>query len=350
MLKWYETVKTERSSNYISSRIRLARNWQDYRFSHRLSAAEATELIGSLKDGLSGIGETVHETFTANALSEFSEISRAAMRERRLFNSGIASKKAPVGLIVSESEDVSIVLNGDDHIRMQFISPNMHLNALWDRANRVDDFVNERFPYAFDDKYGYLTTYPTNVGTGMRANIVLHLPALSQGKQFQNLLDSITRFGVTIRGVYGEGQENCGALYDVSNAKTLGLSEKGIIDLVTKAASELNSQENLVRRRVMKAHPLERADEAWRAYGILKNARRLSLKEALRCLSRFMSGVADGVIRVDEPDRIYSLYLGVQPSNLLLSSEGPADRNALDKLRADYIRGALPHPTEENNG
>ena len=164
------------------------------------------------------------------------ELSRRTLRERRILNSSILEKKETVGLIVSRDESVSIVLNGDDHIRMQFLSSSLSLGELWRMADQTDDYVNARFSYAFDEKYGYLTSFPTNTGTGLRASVTLHLPTLSMGKKFQSLIGDMSRFGVSLRGVYGEGSENYGALYEVVNQKTLGSTEQEIIALVINEA------------------------------------------------------------------------------------------------------------------
>ena len=347
MLKWYEQVRMEAGSNYVSSRIRLVRNWKEYRFPGSLSTEEAGEMVRRMRAGLGPFLEAAGENFTGSYLAEIPEAERLAMRERRVLNAGILGRRAPVGLVLSETEDVSLVLNGDDHIRLQLISPNQHIYELFERADALDDRLNESFAYAFDEQYGYLTSFPTNVGTGMRANIVVHLPALSTGKQFQSLLQSMTRFGVTIRGVYGAaGRENYGALYDVSNAKTLGLSEREILDLVVKVAAQLNSEENQVRRKSLEAHRLERVDEAFKAYGLLKYARKLSLRDALSYISQVMAGITDGIITAGEPVSLYRLYFGVQPHNLIAGARGPVDREKLDAVRADYIRRELPEIKE----
>lgn len=353
MLKWYEKVGVEKNNNYISSRIRLSRNWNEYAFPNKLDVISGGELVQRLEYGLKDIGEAEGENFLSTTLDKISETDRRAMRERRVFNLSIAEKAGPAGLMLSEAEDISIVLNGDDHIRMQLLAPNLDLGGLLEKADRLDDYVNQRFSYAFDEKYGYLTAFPTNVGTGMRANVVVHLPALSTGKQFQNLIGGMTRFGVTIRGVYGEGRENYGAFYDISNAKTLGMTEKEIIDLVVKVASQLNAQENQVRAMSLKNHRLDRQDEAYKSYGVLKYARKLSLKDALSYLSQLMAGISDGLIATEEPCCLYRLILMVQPANLLQNMNKPFDQNLLDVVRADYIRRELPalkEQKEESNG
>lgn len=341
MLKWFEQTEGHQP-NIVSSRVRLVRNWDQYRFPKSLSAAESEELVKRLEYGLKNLKELDGREYEYAYLEELDELSRRALRERRILNSSILEKKDTVGLIVSGDESVSVVLNGDDHIRMQLLSPGLHLNELWKQADAIDDYVNARFSYAFDEKYGYLTSFPTNVGTGMRASVTLHLPTLSMGKKFQNLVADMSRFGVTLRGVYGEGSENYGALYEVANQKTLGLSEKEIIDLVAQTAGQLNSQEHQVRTLALNNHRLEREDEAYKSYGVLKYARRLSRKDAMIFLSQMMAGADDGILTFREPCSIYRLMLGIQTANLQKLSHKPLSKEELDVARAAYLREELP--------
>ncbi len=341
MLKWFEQVEPERPA-VISSRVRLVRNWNEYAFPSRLAQKESMEMIRRLELGLSDLGSLDGKTYEYAYLDELSELERKALRERRVFNSTIASKKTPTGIIISEEEDTSIVLNGTDHIRIQLLAVGFHLEELWRRADQLDDFINARFAYAYDEKYGYLTSFPTNVGTGMRASVVLHLPSLSMGKKFTGLVSEMARFGAQVRGLYGEGSENYGALYEVSNQKTLGLSEKEILDLVNRVALQLITQESQVRQMALEKHGLECADEAYKSYGVLKYARRLSAKDAMVFLSQLMSGIADGILELKEPCSMYRLMLGIQPANLQKLSDRPLGKEELDAARASYIRSELP--------
>ncbi len=341
MLKWFEQTE-DKEPNVVSSRIRLVRNWDQYRFPKSLSPAESEELVKRLEYGLKDLNELDGGGYEYAYLEELDELSRRALKERRILNSSILEKKETVGLIVSRDESVSLVLNGDDHIRIQLLASGLHLNQLWKKADQLDDYVNARFSYAYDEKYGYLTSFPTNVGTGMRASVTLHLPTLSMGKKFQNLIGDMSRFGVTLRGVYGEGNENYGSLYEVANQKTLGLSEQEIIDLVARIANQLNRQEKQVRQLAMKNHSLEREDEAYKSYGVLKYARRLSGKDAMVFLSQLMAAVDDGLLKFEEPCSIYRMMLGIQTANLQKLSHKPLSREELDVARAAYLRKELP--------
>lgn len=344
-MKWFEYVDKEHPGA-ISSRIRLVRNWDQYAFPSRLTQKESSEMVHKLENGLRDLGSFDGKQYEYAFLDELSELDRKALRERRIFNSTIASRKMPAGIILSEEEDTSIVLNGTDHIRLQILSPGLNLEALWKQADRLDDYINERFSYAFDKKYGYLTSFPTNMGTGMRASVVLHLPSLSLGKKFGELVSEMGRFGASVKGVYGEGNENYGALFQVSNQKTLGMTEKEIVDLVGRVAAQLLNQESQVRAMALQKHRLECEDEAYKCYGVLKYARRLSSKDAMTFLSQLMSGIADGILETREPCPVYRLMLGIQPANLQKLSDRPLGKEELDAARAAYLRSELPELIE----
>ncbi len=338
MRKWYKNIKLSTDYNFVSSRIRLSRNIDGYIFPEGMDKKSAEILTGNMLAKLSDIGEIDNRQCSDRHLSNLGEVTKQALKERRIINSVIANSKKEAGLITSDSDEISLVINGDDHVRLQLLSGGLMLEDLWKRADKLDDYINEKFRYAFDQKYGYRTSYPTNVGTGMRANIVLHLPVLSKGKSFSNLILGLNRFGVSIRGVYGEGNDNFGNLYDVSNSKTLGQSEREIIDQVTRVAMQLNSQESKVRSIALTEHRIDIEDEVYKAYGLLKYARRLTLKDALRYLSILLQGAADNVIALKKPEKIYSLILEVQPANLIKSVQKPLTKDEINQIRADFIR------------
>ncbi len=340
MLKWFE-CEEENRQNIISSKIRLARNWSEYVFPAKLSKEESLEMVKRLCEGLADLGEQDGNQYETTYLEDLSELDRRALKERRVLNASVLSRKAPMALMVSEKEDISLVFNGTDHIRIQALSTGLHLQELLKTANEVDDFINARFSYAFDEKYGYLTSFPTNVGTGMRASVMVHLPSLSLGKKFSSVLTNMGRFDVSIRGAYGEGRENYGSIFEVTNQKTMGQTEKELADLVGKVAQQLNDQENQVRALTLKNHKLEREDEVYKSYGVLKYARRLTMKEAMTYLSQLMAGITDGLIKPDNSCSIYRLMLGIQTANLQKLSDRPLGKEELDVARAAYLRREL---------
>lgn len=345
MSKWFERMDSK-SSNIVYSRIRLARNWDEYAFPSRMTKDQCGEMVNRLKEGLKDIGGMEGRDHRYSQLNETQELEKMALRERRILNLAVVSKKEPAGLFISEDEGSSLVLGGDDHIRIQQLGAGLCLDGLWQKADTLDDYVNERFSYAFDDKYGYLTSFPTNVGTGLRACVVLHLPTLSQVRKFQSIVADMSRFGTTIRGLYGEGSDNYGSLYEISNQRTLGQSEKEIVELVTKAAAQLNNQEMRVRNAALNTQRLEREDEAYKSYGVLKYARKIAEKDARIFLSQLMAGEEDGLMTFDKKCSLYSLFIGIKPANLNLWARRPLDKGELDAVRASYLRQNLPEIAE----
>lgn len=341
MLRWFEQTDSSRPG-VISSRIRLVRNWQDYGFPAKLGEKESTEMVRRLEFGLKDLGEAEGKHLNFAMLDDLEDLDRVALKERRVLNSAAVSKKKPAGIYLSDDEDTGIVFNCDDHIRIQLLRVGLHLEELWERANRIDDYTNERFAYAFDERYGYLTTFPTNVGTGLRASVVVHLPMLSQGRRFSSLIGDMSRFGAAIRGVFGEGEENFGSLYEISNQKTLGQTEREIIDTVSKAAIQLTNQEMQVRKLALQRRRIEREDEVYKSYGVLKYARRLTSRDAMIFLSQIMAGLTDGLIHTEEDFSVYRLMLGIQPANLQKISDRPLSKEELDGARAEFIRRELP--------
>lgn len=341
MARWYEEVEND-SSNIVSSRVRLARNWEEYKFPSRLGDKEARGMIQRLQAELQEFSGLLGQGFQYTNLETMKELDKMAFRERRLLNKTLVEKKTPGGLYLSDDERGSLVLNGDDHIRIQTLEPGLNLKDCFKKAEELDDYINHKIAYAFSPKYGYLTSYPTNVGTGMKASIVVHLPSLSLSKRFQDLLGDMSRFGTTVRGIHGRASENAGALYEVVNQKTLGLNEQEIMELVTSVAVQLSDQENQVRKAALEKHRLLREDEVYKSYGVLKYARRLAMKDAMTFLSHLMVGIADGLIEPKEFVSVYNLMVGIQPANLQKLSKRPLGKEEIESARAWYIRENLP--------
>ena len=339
MLKWYQETENQHDV-FVAGRIRLVRNLEHYPFPLKLSGEDAGELVGKLENGLENIGSVDGKNYKKLSVSVMDKTEKKALKERRAINGAGASKEGPETLLLSEDESVSLLLNGEDHIRLQCIAGGAVLPALWKEAGQLDDYINERFGYAFHEKYGYLTAYPTNMGTGLRAAVALHLPMLSVGKQFTKLVGEISRFGVSVRGLYGEGSENYGALYEVSNQKTLGVTEEEIISLVQQMADRLAASERKIKSLTLRSHRLDMEDEVFKSYGVLKYAKKLSLKEAMIYLSQVRVGEMEGLLEFKTPLNLYGLMMEIQPAGMELLA--PEDKDDLKKARADYIRKQLP--------
>ena len=341
MNKWYE-MPEKPDSNVVYSRIRLVRNWEEYPFPGKLTKDQSLELTARICEFLTDLETPEEANYRFSYLHQMTDLQKTALMERRAINRSAAKKTDPAALILSGDERVSVAVNVDDHIRIQVLEKGLNLMKCYEEANRIDDHIGGQMEYSFDEKYGYLTAFPTNVGTGLRASAVVHLPMLSRRKEFNSLVADMGRFGTGIRGVYGEGSENYGSLYRVYNQKTLGQTEKDIVDLVSKAAAELDSQERRLRKEVMKQRPVICADESYKSYGVLKYARRLTKKDSMEFLSQIMSGVADGILQMKEPCSIYALMLGVQTANLISQADRPLNKEEVEVARADFLRSRLP--------
>lgn len=341
MSKWYE----DSANGYdviVSSKIRLDRNLKDHHFSLKMTQEDSEKLLAEVEDGLKNMSADRETPFQTSRLSEFTEVERLALKERRILNGSMVKKKQPMSLMLSEDESASLIVNGDDHIRIQFLGAGNQLKELWRRADELDDYLSEKFDYAFDKKYGYQTSYPTNVGTGLRASLILHLPALSSGNRFRSLIGDMGRFGISIRGLFGEGNENYGCLYEIMNLKTLGQSELSLINVVERVALQLASQEKKVRNMVQESHQLEQKDEIYKAFGVLKYARRLSLRECMIYFSHLRFGISEKLIEVPHDFSLTKLLFGILPANLQKLTNKPLTKAEIEEVRAEYVRNELP--------
>lgn len=334
--KWFE-VTGKPQGIIVSSRVRLARNIEGYAFPQKLEQDSRQELLKALRKGLADLDLDYQD------LDLLDQTEKKALRERRLINSDIASRSVNMGLYTSEDESLSILLGGDDHLKMQCILPGSALRRSWEIMDQLDDRINEQFDYAFSEKYGYLTAFPTNMGTGLRASVVLHLPLISRERNFKRLMEEIGRMGVSLKGIRSsEVSENYGCLYQLSNQKTLGLSEKEIIENVERFAMQLAGQERQAENEMVRTKRRDIEDEVYKSFGVLRYARKLSYKECMIYLSQVRLGMANGLIELKKPVNIHSLMLQSQPGSLSEYAGRDLTEEECKTVRADYIRRALP--------
>jgi protein arginine kinase len=264
------------------------------------------------------------------------------MVERHIVSPLLAEKEQTTGLILSEDETVSIMINEEDHVRIQAIVAGMNLEGAYEIANRIDDIAYEQLKFAYDEKYGYMTSCPTNSGTGMRASCMVFLPALSAARMIQKLFEEVGRYGVTIRGIYGEGTKSLGSIYQISNQKTLGNSELEIIDNLKRIVDQVVKQERKRREYMLSLNSDEIEDQVYRAYGVLKYARNISSDDAMTLLSQLKFGLDCGLIKFDKEFNIHKMMMGVQPGSLQWTIGKNVGSIARDRARAEYIRKELP--------
>lgn len=341
MLKWYEQIVPD-SDVVISSRIRLARNLEGYPFSSKMEEEQAIPLVNEVKNITASLAEKDKRRYYSCNISTLSDIDKQAMVERHIVSPLLAEKQQTTGLILSEDETVSIMINEEDHVRIQAIVGGMNLGKAYEEADRIDDIAYEKLKFAFDEKFGYLTACPTNVGTGMRASCMVFLPALSAARMIPKLIEEVGKYGVTIRGIYGEGTKSLGSIYQISNQKTLGQSEREIIDNLNRIVTQVVKQERKRREYMLSVNTDELEDQVYRSYGVLRYARQITSEDAMTLLSQLKFGVDCGLIKFEREFNIHKLMMGVQPGSLQWSIGKNVGSKTRDQSRAEYIRKELP--------
>lgn len=341
MLKWYEQIVPD-SDVVISSRVRLARNLENYPFSSKITNEQAISLVEEVKGINAALIEKENKKYYACNLSSLSEIDKIAMVERHIVSPLLAEKEQATGLILSEDETISIMINEEDHVRIQAIVGGMNLERAYLEADRIDDIAYEKLHFAYDEKYGYLTSCPTNAGTGIRASCMVFLPALSSARLIQKLIEEVGKYGVTIRGIYGEGTKSLGSIYQISNQKTMGNSESEIIENLKRIVFQVVKQERKRREYMLSVSTDEIEDQVYRSYGVLKYARQISSDDAMTLLSQLKFGKDCGLIKFDREFNIHKLMMGVQPGSLQWTLGKNVGSLTRDQARAEYIRKELP--------
>jgi protein arginine kinase len=344
MTKWYEEKRENSNDVIISSRIRLARNLKNYSFSNRLNHEEAEKLIQEVKEGFFNQSEMAHKYFDYFNIDTLDNLDKIALMERHVISPLLIKREVDTGLILSHNEGMSVMINEEDHLRIQYLTQGMNMEKAIEEANRVDDLLEGYLQYAYDEKYGYLTSCPTNVGTGLRASYMMHLPALESSGKLQIILEAIGKFGITVRGIYGEGTQGEGSVFQISNQITLGQSEQEIVDNLNSVASQIVDQERKVRDNLLSENKYQLEDSIYRSYGILTQARVLTAKEAMSFLSDVKMGLELDIIQFEGEQvlNIYELMMAIQPANLQKNIHKTLTADDRDIERATYIRENLP--------
>ena len=332
--KWYRQ-SGNRQDMVVSTRIRFARNMMGYPFPDQMTPDQIAEVKQAVRDAVAQIGGLELEYIELSACKEREIL---AMVERHLISYDFA-KKGTGALLLSPDERISIMICEEDHLRIQVLSAGLDLDEAYKLADLVETALDERLHFAFDDRLGYLTQCPTNLGTGMRASLMLHLPALQERGAIRQLSGNVSKLGLTIRGAYGEGSKSNGAFYQMSNQVTLGISETAAIENLSGIAQQIMKQEQAAREQLLENPAFE--DRVWRSYGLLKYARSISHEEALGLLSNVRVGVVTGLIDDVSADSVTALISDIHPGCLMSRANEdliPEDR---DRMRAQTIRDLL---------
>jgi len=323
----------------ISSRVRLARNVSGAVFPGWAGDDERAILCESLRDSLQGleaIGSSVFLDMDAT-----SRIDKAILQERHLMSPELAEKGKGSGLVVTHDEHVAVMINEEDHLRLQSIRPGMALETTWKTVSAIDSELESRVKYAFSPRFGYLTACPSNVGTGLRASVMIHLSGLRLLNEIEPVIKGLDKLGVAVRGLSGEGTEAHGNLFQISNQATLGASEETIISRLTEIVSEVVHHERNARARLMESRRVYVLDQIGRAFGILTRSRLLASGEAVDLLSGLRFGVELGIVRNLTVGKINEIMLLTQPGHLQKMAGKELTPEDRDVLRSDTVRRKL---------
>ena len=338
MNKWYMQTGPEADA-VISTRIRLARNLRGYPFPCKLSQNQMAEVTSFIRDRILQSNSALVKEFVYVDMAQLSKIQAVSLVERHLVSPEFISDRAGRGLLITKDESISIMINEEDHLRVQVMAQGLNLDAAYDLAAKLDTLLDEVLSFAFDDHLGYLTQCPTTRGTGRRASWILHLPALQESGAMQRISNNLSKIGLTIRGIYGEGTEPKGAVYQLSNQVTLGLSERAAIDNLKDIALQLLQQERGLRDSMVSSDEFQ--DMIWRSMGILKTARLLSNEEFMKLISNVRLGISSKILDHITLDVINRLMVEAQPATLMQGQEKELTPQERDKLRAKLVQQAL---------
>jgi protein arginine kinase len=329
----------------FSSRVRLARNLKGRRFPHHAGGEELRGLYDRIM-GRSGEAPA----FGASRMVELGGLEiweRRLLAERHLVSREVVENAKDRGLRVSADQDLSVLVNEEDHLRLQALVPGFQLDAAAERLWKLEKDLDERLEFAFSDRYGYLTTCPTNTGTGMRASVMMHLPGLVHRKEIGKILKSLRSLRsmhFTIRGMYGEGTEVMGNFFQISNNATLGVTEEEILEKLDRTVRHIVEYEQSARKRLFATARRLLEDKIWRAYGLLRHARILNTREMLGLVSAVRLGVGQGLVRGISLETLNELLVYSQPFHVRARAGRELDTVERDHLRARYVRERLVGP------
>lgn len=325
----------------MSSRIRLARNFSNVVFPIIADERELQQVKEFIADEFADRSFKGYENFEFVPMASLSTIEKRMLIEKHLISPVLLKRTGTSAMLISENEQVSIMVNEEDHIRLQLYLPGFQLKETLDRAFELDDWLENKIDYAYDEKWGYLSSCPTNAGTGMRASVMMHLPGLVITRQVSRLIPAINQLGLVVRGLYGEGSEARGNIFQISNQITMGKSEADIVSDLESIVRQLIDHERKARKHLQEQSGMRLEDRIFRSYGVLQHSRILDSKEAAKCLSDVRLGIDLGIIKEISGQILNELMILTQPGFLQHYADGVLAAEDRDILRATLVRERL---------
>ena len=323
----------------MSSRVRLARNLKDAAFPGWAKKPERIRVFELIRPAVESLVE-MKDAFS-EAMDNLSALDKQILVERHLISREHAAKSSGSGLVLNRDETFCVMINEEDHLRMQALRPGLQLRQAWSAIDQLDSELEQKLPYAFNNDLGYLTACPTNLGTGIRVSAMLHLPGLVLAEQINPIIQSVNKLGLAVRGLYGEGTEALGNVFQVSNQMTLGENELTIVERLDKVLSQIIEHEENARQTLMEKKPKVVYNHIGRAYGILANAHSISSKETMNLLSLMRLGVDMGLFPGMERALVDELFILTQPAHLQRQLSDKLSAEERDLIRADMMRERL---------
>ncbi len=335
----------------ISCRIRLARNLAQFPFLSRADDFERAEIANFIREAAFKNLTHCEERQTDFKLDyddllyidvdDISPIDRQFLMERQLISRELSESHGARGVVIGDRQQTSLMINEEDHIRMQVLRNGFNLDECWSEINQVDDAIENEVSFAFHEQFGYLTACPTNVGTGIRVSVMLHLPALVQTREIRKVFLAMQKMNLAVRGLYGEGSQAMGDYYQISNQITLGKSESQIIEMIKAEVPHIIDYERRARKALMAENRAKLHDQVSRAYGILRNAQTISSEETLHLLSSLRMGVNLDLISIPEIPLANEILIYTQPAHLQKKYNREMNSQERNAHRADYLRERL---------
>ncbi len=320
----------------LSTRIRLARNLRKFPFPGRAEAAQKRAILSECIDAMSGI-KGLDKSISVE-VDDLSELDRQILVEKHLISPELSQVEEGSGIILTEDRSCCIMINEEDHLRIQVLKPGLDFSSVWKDADALDSGIESEISYAYDGELGFLTACPTNLGTGMRASVMMHLPGLVMSKNMEKVINAVNQLGIAVRGLFGEGSDANGSIFQISNQQTLGESETAIIDRLNSTLKSLVKQENNAREKLLQDDKSRLVDKMSRAIGSLKTCHVIQSSEAMDLLSLVRLATDFGMLPEKFRGLADRMFIEVQPGHVQLSAGHSVDPSERDELRAELLR------------
>jgi len=328
----------------ISTRIRLARNLAEFPFSTRIGEPARTDIVTQACNCFNNL--TIPNQLDYFDVSSLDELDRQFLVERQLISRELSEGSGPRGVAISRNEDIAVMVNEEDHLRIQVLRSGLTLDECWQSIDEIDDALEQQVTFAFHDQYGYLTACPTNVGTGIRVSVMMHLPALVQTREIQKVFHALQKINLAVRGLYGEGSQAMGDFYQISNQYTLGMSEPQVITRVREVVPMILKYERRAREQMLEEKRQELHDHISRAYGVLCTAQTISSEETMHLLSSVRLGVNLGLVEDVSIPVLNELFIQTQPAHLQKLRQEELDSSERNIARAALLRRRIVNTDE----